>query len=77
MNIYLNHRFRSFHNCLRLFPYAALGFLIFASNSDFNLSYLWRGYIVLLEAQLGIVVIYFLMAKIAKISKQKIRLADH
>lgn len=55
---------------LRLIPYAAFGALAFSLTSAANLNYFLRGYLVLLEAQAGIVVIYFLMSKLARINKR-------
>jgi len=56
---------------LRLLPYAVCGATIFALTSATNLNYFFRGYLVLLEAQVGIVLIYFLMAKLTRINKDK------
>ncbi|OCR02327.1 hypothetical protein BCD67_20220 [Oscillatoriales cyanobacterium USR001] len=51
---------------MRFIPYAALGVLIFSFNSSGEMNYFLRGYLVLLEAQIGIVLIYFIMSKLAK-----------
>lgn len=48
---------------LRLIPYLAIGSLIFYFNSNLDLNYIVKGYLVLMESQLGIILIYFLMAK--------------
>jgi uncharacterized membrane protein len=50
----------------RLLPFLALGALVFAFNSSLELNYLVKGYITLLELQAGIVVLYFLLAKLSK-----------
>lgn len=52
----------------RLLPFLALGALVFAFNSSLELNYLVKGYITLLELQAGIVVLYFLLAKLRKSS---------
>ncbi|MFN6236456.1 hypothetical protein, partial [Microcystis sp.] len=48
----------------RLLPFLVLGVLVFAFNSSLELNYLVKGYITLLELQAGIVVLYFLLAKL-------------
>ncbi len=48
---------------MRFAPYAAFGILLFSLNSATELNYFWRGYLVILEAQAGIVVLYFAMSK--------------
>lgn len=48
---------------MRFAPYAAFGLLLFSLNSATELNYFWRGYLVILEAQAGIVVLYFAMSK--------------
>jgi len=50
----------------RLLPFLVLGVLVFAFNSSLELNYLVKGYITLLELQAGIVVLYFLLAKLGK-----------
>ncbi|RCJ38935.1 hypothetical protein A6769_07805 [Nostoc punctiforme NIES-2108] len=52
-----------FHQ-LRLVPYLTIGSLIFYFNSNLDLNYIVKGYLVLMECQLGIIFIYFLTAKI-------------
>jgi hypothetical protein len=56
---------------LRLIPYVILGLGVFAFNSSTDLNYFLRGYLVLLESQIGIVVLYFIIAKIIKRTKGK------
>ena len=51
---------------MRFAPYAALGILIFSLNSGSELNYFMRGYLVILEAQAGIVLLYFAMSKFRK-----------
>lgn len=53
----------------RLLPFLVLGVLVFAFNSSLELNYLVKGYITLLELQTGIVVFYFLLAKLGKSKK--------
>lgn len=55
---------------LRLLPYLILGLLIFSLNSAINLNYFLKGYLVVLEAQVGILVLYFLIAKVIKRNKK-------
>lgn len=50
-------------NQLHLISYLAIGSLIFYVNSNLDLNYIVKGYLVLMECQLGIIVIYFLTAK--------------
>ncbi|MEG3898298.1 MULTISPECIES: hypothetical protein [unclassified Microcoleus] len=51
---------------MRFAPYAALGLLIFSLNSGSELNYFLRGYLVILQAQVGIVLLYFAMSKFRK-----------
>lgn len=53
-------------NWMRFAPYAALGILIFSFNSGSELNYFLRGYSVILQAQAGIVLLYFAMSKFRK-----------
>jgi hypothetical protein len=53
----------------RLLPFLCLGALIFAFNSSLELNYLVKGYLTLLELQAGIVVLYFLLAKLGRYRK--------
>lgn len=54
-------------NIAKLIPYTILGIVIFSANSRIDSNYLVRGYITLIEAQLGIVIFYFcLIPKITK-----------
>ena len=56
---------------LRLIPYAALGMLIFSLTSTTEVNYFFRGYLVLIQAQAGIFVVYFVIAKIMKMRRDK------
>lgn len=51
---------------LRLLPYIAVGGLIFYFNSTTDLNYLLRGYFVVLEAQAGILLVFFITGKLKK-----------
>lgn len=51
---------------LKLIPFIVLGGVVFVVNSHTNLNYLFRGYFTLLEAQIGILVLYLLMTKLTK-----------
>ncbi|MFS8117186.1 MAG: hypothetical protein ACMG55_01660 [Microcoleus sp.] len=55
---------------MRFAPYAALGILIFSFNSGSELNYFLRGYFVILEAQAGIVLLYFAMSKLRTNKKE-------
>ena len=66
-----SRNFEGRYTWMRLLPYAALGILVFSLNSASDLNYFLRGYLVLLEAQAGIVLIYFMMSKLARSKKQE------
>ena len=66
MSNFPSHKLDGKLTWMRFIPYAALGLLIFSFNSSGEMNYFLRGYLVLLEAQLGIVLIYFLMSKLTK-----------
>lgn len=51
-------------NKLRFLPYVTVGFIIFYLNSSTSLNYLFKSYLVLIEAQFIIILIYFLKAKV-------------
>ncbi len=59
-----NQRLKLKLNQLHLVPYLAIGSLIFYLNSNLDLNYIVKGYLVLMESQLCIIVIYFLTAKV-------------
>ncbi len=48
----------------KLTPYLLLGITLFALNSHLELNYFLKGYLVLLESQIGFLLIYFLMRRI-------------
>jgi hypothetical protein len=56
---------------MRFAPYAALGVLVFSLNSASELNYFWKGYLAILEAQAGIVLLYFAMSKFRTHNKNK------
>ncbi|MDF0555958.1 hypothetical protein [Kamptonema sp. UHCC 0994] len=65
-----SRKFEGKSTWMRLLPYATLGILVFSLNSASDLNYFLKGYLVLLEAQAGIVLIYFLMSKLARSKKR-------
>lgn len=65
-----SRKFEGKSTWMRLLPYAALGIVVFSLNSASDLNYFLRGYLVLLEAQAGIVLIYFMMSKLARNKKR-------
>jgi ABC-type bacteriocin/lantibiotic exporter with double-glycine peptidase domain len=69
MNKENNFNWYLFQNKLRFFPYLTLGIVIFSLNSVTNINFFLKGYVVLLEAQIGIVLLYFLMGKLRKNKK--------
>ena len=58
-------------NWMRFAPYAALGILLFSLNSTSELNYFLKGYLTILQAQAGIVMLYFAMSKFRKHGKNK------
>lgn len=56
---------------LRLIPYLTLGTIVFVFNSETDFNDFLRSYLVLLECQMGLVLIYFVAAKIVKRHKSK------
>lgn len=58
-----NQRLKLKLHQLRLVPYLAIGSLIFYFNSNLDLNYIVKGYLVLMESQLCIIIIYLLTAK--------------
>jgi hypothetical protein len=71
MNKLNNKKTKLPRSALRLLPYALLGAFIFSWNSNSDFNYIFRSYFVLLEAQAGILVIYWLMSKLGRISQRK------
>lgn len=55
---------------LRLLPYVVFGASVFSLNSTLEINYFFKGYLILIEAQLGIVLIYFSLNRLLK-SKSK------
>ena len=66
MSNFNSHKLEGTPNLMRFAPYLALGILIFSLNSASELNYFLRGYLVILEAQAGIVLLYFAMSKLRK-----------
>jgi hypothetical protein len=67
----LNNSFTVSPKKWQLLPYLLFGLLLFAVNSSFNLNYFARGYLTILEIQVGIVILYFWLAKQKKLTKNK------
>lgn len=65
------HQGSWFRSGLKLLPYAILGGVVFAFNSQTGFNYMLRGYLTLLETQVGIVLIYFLMNRRARVVKEE------
>jgi hypothetical protein len=63
MNNFNSRKLEGTPSWMRFAPYLALGILIFSLNSASELNYFLRGYFVILEAQAGIVLLYFAMSK--------------
>ncbi len=66
MSNFNSHKLERTPSWMRFAPYAAFGILLFSLNSATELNYFWRGYFVILEAQAGIVLLYFAMSKFRK-----------
>ncbi|MCC3411913.1 MAG: hypothetical protein JGK24_10695 [Microcoleus sp. PH2017_29_MFU_D_A] len=66
MSNFNSHKLERTPSWMRFAPYAALGILIFSVNSGSELNYFLRGYSVILQAQAGIVLLYFAMSKFRK-----------
>ncbi len=58
---------------LRWLPYAALGGLIFYLNADFEANYFVRGYLILMQMQVGAIALYWFSAKLSRNSALKPR----
>lgn len=56
---------------LKPLPYLLLGLVIFSSNSLTNFNFWLRGYLAILEIQIGLLLLYFLLAKLAKTGRQQ------
>jgi hypothetical protein len=55
----------------RFLPYAVFGAVAFSLASASHFNYFFRGYILLLEIQAGILLVYFLGNRLTKSKKQK------
>jgi F0F1-type ATP synthase assembly protein I len=55
----------------RLLPFAVFGAIAFSLASASNFHYFFRGYLLVLELQVGILLAYFLGAKLAKNKQRK------
>ena len=51
------------HRKWQLLPYVILGLVLFAFTSTLNVNYFLKGYVTIIEIQMGIVALYFLLAK--------------
>lgn len=71
MSNYNSRKLEGTPNWMRFAPYAALGILVFSFNSTSELNYFWKGYLTILQAQAGIVMLYFAMSKFRKHSRNK------
>jgi hypothetical protein len=56
---------------LRFLPYALVGIAVFAINGNPDTNPYLDIYITLLEAKLGIILVYLLSKKLGKLSKEK------
>lgn len=65
------HQSSWYRSGLKLLPYLVLGGVVFTLNSQMDLNYMLRGYFTLLETQVGIVLIYFLMNRRTKVVKEE------
>jgi hypothetical protein len=54
---------------LKASPYIILGAVIFAMNSNSEMNFFWKGNLILLEAKVGIIVLFFILTKIYKSRK--------
>lgn len=57
----------------RLLPFAAVGIVAFYLTSTSDLNYFWRGYLTLIIAQSGILLVYFLRSRLAKTKKSQLQ----
>ncbi|PSF38521.1 hypothetical protein C7H19_05930 [Aphanothece hegewaldii CCALA 016] len=68
MNHYLSSKISP--KWLRLVPFLAMGGIIFTFNSTLELNYMIRGYLLFLEAQIGIVILYYWVTKVIRTNKK-------
>lgn len=64
MNNLNNQKLKFKFNQLRLLPYIAIGSLIFYFTSNLDINYIVKGYLVLMESQLCIIIFYLMSEKI-------------
>jgi hypothetical protein len=55
----------------RLLPFGALGGIIFVFNSNLEMPYLLRGYLTLMEAQVGLLALFFASRKWVRWSRTR------
>jgi hypothetical protein len=55
----------------RLAPFLALGILIFSFNPNPDMPYFLRGYITLMEVQVGCLAVFFATRKFIKLGKNR------
>ncbi|MEA5510704.1 hypothetical protein VB715_13100 [Crocosphaera sp. UHCC 0190] len=60
----ISHRTRNSFRWFRFLPYLGLGALVFSLNSLTAWNYWIKGYLVLLEAQIGLVIVYWMLAHV-------------
>lgn len=70
IDIFDKPQLRLSRSWIKLLPYAILGIVVFSLNSATDFNYILRGYLVLLESQIGLVVIYFCFAKLLRKNKR-------
>ncbi len=58
---------------VQLIPFAAIGIIAFYLTSATDLNYFWRGYLTLIIAQGGILLVYFLRSRLAKTNKSQLK----
>jgi hypothetical protein len=66
----LNKSTRSRLSLLRLVPFAALGFLIFSFNANQEMPYMVKGYLTLLEVQVGFLAVFLATRKLIRSDKK-------
>jgi hypothetical protein len=67
----ISQRIKVSGSWLRFFPYLVLGGLVFSLNSISSFNYIMKGYLVLLETQIGLVGLYFLLVYLKRKVKSK------
>lgn len=56
---------------VKFLPYALVGIAIFTLNGSYDINPYLQVYVTLLEAQLGVVLVYFLTKKLGSLHKDK------